>query len=78
MYPRIYANCAGLVLIYSDSPRLQFAACAENTGFYIQKCTVCDFQNAKSAQISDMTYIGKFCDADFELDFLRAYKIQLR
>ena len=32
-----------LVLIYSDSPRLKYAACAENVGFYIQKCTVCDF-----------------------------------
>ena len=78
MYPRIYANCAGLVLIYSDSPRLKYAGNAENAGFYIQKCTVCDFTIAKTAQFSDMTYIGKFCDADFELDFLRAYKIQLR
>ena len=32
-----------LVLIYSDLPRLKYAACAENVGFYIQKCTVCDF-----------------------------------
>ena len=32
-----------LVLIYSDSPRLKYAGKAENTGFYIQKCTVCDF-----------------------------------
>ena len=48
-----------LVLIYSDSPRLKFAACAENVGFYIQKCTVCDFYNAKSAQFSDITYTGK-------------------
>ena len=43
-----------LVLIYSDSPRLKFAACAENVGFYIQKCTVCDFKNVKSTQISDI------------------------
>ena len=47
-----------LVLIYSDSPRLKFAACAENTGFYIQKCTVCDFTIAKYPQISDVTYTG--------------------
>ena len=52
-----------LVLIYSDSPRLKFAACAENVGFYIQKCTVCDFIIAKSAQISDMT----FYDSQFEM-----------
>ena len=32
-----------LVLIYSDSPRLKYAGKAENAGFYIQKCTVCDF-----------------------------------
>ncbi len=42
---------------------------AENVGFYIQKCTVCDFQNAKSAQISDITYTGKFSDADLLLIF---------
>ncbi len=52
-----------LVLIYSDSPRLKYAACAENAGFYIQKCTVCDFTIAKSAQISDMT----FYDSQFEM-----------
>ena len=52
-----------LVLIYSDSPRLKFAACAENAGFYIQKCTVCDFHNAKYAQFSDMT----FYDSQFEM-----------
>ena len=56
-----------LVLIYSDSPRLKYAGKAENAGFYIQKCTVCDFHNAKSAQFSDMTYTGKFCNADFEI-----------
>ena len=33
---------------------------AENAEFYIQKCTVCDFQNAKSAQFSDITYTGNF------------------
>ena len=33
---------------------------AENVGFYIQKCTVCDIHNAKSAKISDMIYTGKF------------------
>ena len=43
-----------LVLIYSDSPRLKYAGKAENVGFYIQKCTVCDFQSAKSAQFSDI------------------------
>ena len=32
----------------------------EIAGFYVQKCTVCDFQNVKSAQFSDMTYTGKF------------------
>ena len=52
-----------LVLIYSDLPRLKFAACAENAGFYIQKCTVCDFHNAKSTQISDVT----FYDSQFEM-----------
>ena len=78
VYPRSCSNFALLVFTYSDSPRLKYAAWAENAGFYIQKCTVCDFQNVKSAQFSDMTYTGKFCDADFELDFLRAYKIQLR
>lgn len=35
---------------------------AENVGFwfYVQKCTVCDFQSVKSAQLSDITYTGKF------------------
>ena len=36
---------------------------AENVGFYIQKCTVCDFAIAKSAKISDMT----FYDSQFEM-----------
>ena len=63
-----------LVLIYSDSPRLKFAACAENAGFYIQKCTVCDFTIAKSAQISDVTYTGKFCNADLHLIFFAFIK----
>ena len=49
-----------LVLIYSDSPRLKYAAWAENAGFYIQKCTVCDFIIAKYPQFSDITYTGKF------------------
>ncbi len=52
-----------LVLIYSDSPRLKYAGKAENAGFYIQKCTVCVFTIAKSAQISDMT----FYDSQFEM-----------
>ena len=46
----------GLFFIYSDSPRLKFAACAENVGFYIQKCTICDLPIAEPAQISDMAY----------------------
>ena len=33
---------------------------AENVGFYVQKCTVCDFQSVKFAQFSDMTYTGNF------------------
>ena len=43
-----------LVLIYSDSPRLKYAGKAENAWFHIQKCTVCDFHNAKYAQFSDI------------------------
>ena len=62
-YPRSCSNFALLVFTYSDSPRLKFVDSAENAGFYIQKCTVCDFQNAKSAQISDIT----FYDSQFEM-----------